>query len=202
MKNILIIPLLLLFISACNNSTPTFEKLSKDSIILAFGDSLTYGTGSTNDSSYPSLLSKYSFHKVINAGISGEVTGDGLIRLPALLDKHRPELLILIHGGNDIVKKIPQQQIIENLNQMIVEAKQRDIKVVMMGVPTFGLLSLESAELYAQVAEKHHVPIDLTTLPKILSSNSLKSDMIHPNNTGYKIMAENIFSLLINTGAL
>jgi len=99
---------LTLFISACDNKpVPVFNKLSQEAIILAFGDSLTYGTGASKGANYPSVLSALSTHTVINAGISGEISSNGLSRLPALLDKHQPELLILIHGGNDMLRKIP-----------------------------------------------------------------------------------------------
>ena len=195
--------LIFLFLSACEQSTPpVFEKISQGAVILAFGDSLTYGSGAPKNTDYPSVLSALSQHKVINAGIPGEISRTGLRRLPALLDQHQPELLILIHGGNDLLRRIPEQQIASNLRQMISEAKQRNIKVVMLGVPRLQLFLLSSAEIYQQLAEEQEIPIDLETLPEILGDNALKSDSIHPNSDGYKFMAENIFSLLVNAGAL
>ena len=104
--------LIFLFLSACEQSTPpVFEKISQGAVILAFGDSLTYGSGAPKNTDYPSVLSALSQHKVINAGIPGEISRTGLRRLPALLDQHQPELLILIHGGNDLLRRIPEQQI-------------------------------------------------------------------------------------------
>lgn len=194
--------IILLLLSACDKSTAVFEKLSPDAIILSFGDSLTYGTGASKNADYPSILSKLSSLKVINAGIPGEISRKGLIRLPGLLDQHQPELMVLIHGGNDILRNISQQQTRDNLNQMITLASQRGIKVVMLGVPKPSLLLLSSSEIYQQVAETQKIPIDLDTLPEILSSNYLKSDAIHPNNEGYKLMAKNIFNLLVKSGAL
>lgn len=198
----LFLALLILFLSACDKPTPVFEKMSQDAVILAFGDSLTYGTGALQNADYPSVLSKLSSLEVINDGVPGEISGDGVKRLPSLLDEYQPELLILIHGGNDMLRKIPQQQTINNLKQMIAEARQRNIKVIMMGVPKPSLLLMDSAEIYRQVAEQEKIPIDLETLPKILSTNHLKSDAIHPNADGYKLMAQNIFNLLVETGAL
>ena len=202
MKKILLI-LLFCWISACKQSTPdVYEKLVLGATILAFGDSLTYGTGASKGFNYPGLLSVKSHHKVINAGVPGEITLNGLNRLPALLDKHQPELMILIHGGNDMLRRVPQQQTVNNLKQMISEAKQRNIKVVMLGVPAPRLFLLSSAEIYQQIAEEQNIPIDLETLPKILGDNSLKSDTIHPNNEGYRLLADNIFGLLVDAGAL
>ncbi len=194
--------LFFLLLLACDKPTPIFEKISQDAVILAFGDSLTYGTGVSQNADYPSILSKLSSHEVINDGLPGEISGDGVKRLPDLLDEYQPELLILVHGGNDMLRKIPQQQTADNLNLMIDEAKRRDIKVVMLGVPKPSLFLMDSAEIYQQVAKQQKIPIDLDTLPKILSTNHLKSDAIHPNADGYRLMAENIFNLLIESGAL
>jgi len=202
MKKVLLL-VLTLFISACDNKPDlVFNKLSQEAIILAFGDSLTYGSGASKGANYPGVLSVLSAHTVINAGIPGEISSNGLSRLPALLDKHQPELLILIHGGNDMLRKIPQQQTSDNLKQMINEAQQRNIKVVMLGVPKFNLFLLSSSEIYQQVAEEYKVPVDLESLPHILSDNALKSDTIHPNDQGYRLMAENIYELLVEAGAL
>ena len=201
MKKI-VLCILFLFLNACGDSEKVFTPLAKDAVILAFGDSLTYGTGTNKRSSYPAILEKLTQHKVLNRGIPGEISSAGLKRLPELLDKHKPNLLILVHGGNDILRKIPHEQTIENLRKMITLAKQRNIKVVMLGVPSFGLLLLESADFYQQVATEEAIPIDLDILADILSSSTLKSDQVHPNAKGYQIMAEAIYKLLQDNGAL
>lgn len=85
---------------------------------------------------------------------------------------------------------------------MIEEAASRHIEVVMLGVPQPNLLTLTSADLYQRIAEDRNIPVDLNTLPDILGDNSLKSDMVHPNDAGYQLMAGNIFKLLQETGAL
>lgn len=189
-------------LSACNAPTPVFEKIADDAVILAFGDSLTYGTGASKHADYPYILSTLSSHRVINAGIPGEISKAGLTRLPRLLEQHQPELLILIHGGNDLLRRISPQQTLVNIEQMVMLAKQGDIKVVMLGVPELSLFLLESAEIYQQIADQQNIPVDLDTLPEILSNKSLKSDTIHPNDQGYQLMAEKIYDLLLSTGAL
>jgi lysophospholipase L1-like esterase len=206
MKKILFF-ILLLSLTACGKSEKVFSKLPSDAVIMAFGDSLTYGTGADKTQSYPNVLAKLSSHTVINSGIPGEISADGLKRLPALLDEQ--QLLILIHGANDILRNMPREQTAANLTGMIAEAKQRDIKVVMLGVPTFGLYSLlgltslESAKIYQQVAEAEKVPIDLESLPAIIDKRELKSeDKIHPNGQGYQRLGEAVFKLLQETGAL
>lgn len=192
----------LLFGVACNKPEPAMNKLPDDAVILAFGDSLTYGTGASAGHDYPSILSQQIGREVVNAGVPGEISQEGLERLPVELDKHQPDLLILTHGGNDILRKIPADQTRENLKAMIAEAKQRHIPVVLLGVPEFGLLFLHSAEIYAALAESEQIPNDLEVLPTILASKELKSDTVHPNDRGYQRLAETIAALLQKQGAL
>ncbi len=140
MKKILTLVIILLFVlSACNKPAPVFDKLSQNAVILAFGDSLTYGTGVSKGDDYPSILSNLSGRDVVNAGVPGEISQSGIARLAEFLEEYQPELLILIHGGNDILRNIPEQQTRNNLNQMIALVKQQNIKVVMLGVPILNL---------------------------------------------------------------
>lgn len=197
-----IIGFALLCCLGCHKTAAMLSKLPDDAVILAFGDSLTYGTGASSQHDYPHILAQLIGHEVINAGVPGEISGEGRQRLPALLDEYHPGLLILIHGGNDILRQIPADQTRDNLKAMIAEAKQRNISVVLIGVPKFGLVFLHSAEFYAELAKSENVPSDLESLPDILSSNELKSDTIHPNDQGYQRLAENIAALLQKQGAL
>jgi len=197
-----IIVVALSLITACGEQAPTLTKLPEDAVILAFGDSLTYGTGAANGHDYPSLLANAIGREVINAGIPGEISAAGLQRLPQLLDDYQPDLLILIHGGNDILHKIPADETRTNLQAMVNQAKQRNIAVVLMGVPELGLLFLHSAPLYQELAQAEQVPIDIETIPAILSNNALKSDTVHPNDAGYAKLADSIATLLQQQGAL
>ena len=79
-------------------------RLPVGATVLAFGDSLTSGVGVSKTESYPSVLARMTGLNVINAGVSGELTQEGLGRLPALLDEISPNLLILAEGGNDILR--------------------------------------------------------------------------------------------------
>jgi acyl-CoA thioesterase-1 len=201
MKNVLLaLPLLVL--TSCYKSSASLNKLPDQGVILAFGDSLTYGTGASARHDYPSLLARRTPHKVVNAGRPGEVSRDGLKRLPALLDRHRPDLMILIHGGNDMLRQIPAEQTAENLKQMITLAQNRRIDVVMLGVPAPNIFWLSSAGFYRDLAETMEVPVDLDTLPEVLADHTLKSDLVHPNDRGYERITDQIHDLLVDSGAL
>ena len=196
--------LILLFSTAaysCSDSSKQLATLGTDATILAFGDSLTYGTGAKPGEDYPSILANLSNLSVINAGIPGEISSKGLQRLPDLLNQHNPDLLILIHGGNDILKKLPRLEQKNNLLTMIKLATAKDIEVLMLGVPEPGIF-LKSAAIYEEISNETTIAGEFSILPDILGDQSLKSDIAHPNAKGYRQMADKIFEFLKDSGAI
>jgi acyl-CoA thioesterase-1 len=191
-----------LLLSGCGEDVPQLRPLGRHAVILAFGDSLTYGTGASEERSYPAVLQTLTGHRVVNAGVPGEQTPAGLARLPRALDDYQPQLLILCHGGNDMLRMKSKEAMQENLEQMVRLAKARGIEVVMLGVPRPALLGRASADAYQAVAKKMRVPLDEEVLPRVLSDNDLKSDQIHPNAKGYRLIAEALYHLLQKAGAL
>lgn len=125
-------------LAACSDKAKLLP-LDADATILAFGDSLTYGTGTSRDKAYPAVLEKLIGRKVINAGIPGEISKKGLARLPDLIEKYHPDLIILCHGANDILRKLDLTKARNNLQQMISLAKTNGSEVVLIGVPEFSL---------------------------------------------------------------
>ncbi|MBC7944570.1 MAG: arylesterase, partial [Burkholderiales bacterium] len=111
--------------TACSSNA--LPKLAANDVILAFGDSLTYGTGASEAESYPAVLAGLIGRKVIREGVPGETTEEGLRRLPAVLDEHEPALLLLCLGGNDLLRRIDETAIAANLRAMLVIAKQAGI---------------------------------------------------------------------------
>jgi acyl-CoA thioesterase-1 len=196
----LILMLLLLALAGCSDSTG-LTRLSDDAVILTFGDSLTRGTGAKDPDSYPSVLSALTGRHVINAGIPGELSEDGLKRLPALLDEHQPALLILCHGGNDILRKKDLNRMGENLRAMIALAQERNIPVVLLGVPQPSIF-LSSAEIYREIAESTGVVFIEDIIADVLGDKALKSDTVHPNGAGYRRIAEQVYSTLSDAGAI
>ena len=192
---------LALLLAACSTSVPSIAHLSPDAKILAFGDSLTYGTGAGREQSYPAVLEHLTGRHVVNAGVPGEITQQGLKRLPRLLDEVQPELLVLCHGGNDILHKKDLDAAADNLRQMIRAAQSRNIAIVLIGVPKPGFL-LSSADFYEEIAQEFNIPYEGEILADIESETSLKADTIHPNGNGYQVLAEAVFELLKKSGAI
>jgi len=189
-------------ITGCSDNEPKLSPLSSDSVILAYGDSLTFGYGANSETeSYPAILEKLTDLKVINSGIPGEVSQQGLARLPAVLAETKPNLVILCHGGNDLIRKLDNQQLKSNLDQMIKLIQQSGAEVMLIAVPRFSVL-LGVPELYVELATSHEIPIELTIISELERDASLKSDTIHPNAVGYKILAEHVYSLLLSSGGI
>lgn len=188
---------------ACSDNSPKLSPLSDDATILAFGDSLTFGTGAdhSHKQSYPAILQQLTNRTVINSGIPGEVSRDGLTRLAEDLEEYQPELVILCHGGNDLIRRLNQDELKSNLEQMISLIQSSGAEVILIGVPKFNL-TLAVPSLYAEVANKFFIPIELDILPELERDPKLKSDTIHPNSEGYKKLAQVVQQLLISSGAL
>jgi len=186
---------------SCGDPPPQLPKLSADAVILAFGDSLTYGTGVKDYQSYPAVLSQLIGREVVNAGVPGEVSAAGLKRLPIEIDRVDPDLLILCHGGNDMLRKKDMGQAEANIRQMIRLARGQGIPVLMLGVPKPGLF-LSAADHYQRIADDLQVPIEDEIIPELLGDNAYKSDAVHPNAKGYKRIAESVAALLKETGAI
>lgn len=191
---------LLLITGGCSDSS-RLERVPVDGVILALGDSLTYGTGAAKDQSYPAQLQQLSGRTVINAGVPGETSDKTLQRVKRLLEEHRPTLVILCIGGNDILRRKDLNQTEVNIQQIIDVAHQHSSQLVLMAVPEFGFY-LTAPEFYQRLADNNNLPLDDETIPALLRDKQFKSDPIHPNGKGYRKLADAIFSLLQRHGAL
>ena len=190
---------LCLALFACVSSPPPLSPLSKNATVLAFGDSLTYGTGAASADSYPAQLQKIIRRQVVAAGVPGETSEQALRRLPRLLRHHRPALVIVCTGGNDFCSVCRHN-------------KPKKISIAFCkrprcrggdGVNCRSEFSLWESNhpLYARVADGRWWMED-EIMKAVLHDNSLKSDRIHPNAAGYRRIAEAVAMLLARAGAI
>ncbi|WOH37719.1 GDSL-type esterase/lipase family protein [Thalassotalea fonticola] len=196
---ILTITSVLFLLASCGEAK--LSRLSYDAKILAFGDSLTAGKGVNKKFSYPATLANLTNLDVINAGVSGELTSAGLLRLPSVIAEHSVDVMILLEGGNDILQNKNLMDTKENLAQMIELAQLHNIEVVLIGVPKKSIFS-DSAAIYQELAEQYNLVFEDEIIADLLTSPSLKSDSVHFNKQGYSELAERIYELLQDNGAL
>ncbi len=192
--------LLLLLLWGCGER-PRMEPLPSDAIVLAFGDSLTFGTGAAEDESYPAQLEKMIGRQVVRAGVPGEVTAQALERLPAALDEHAPRLLLLCIGGNDFLQRLGNAQAERNVREMVKLARSRDIAVLLIGTPEPGF-TVSPPAFYAGIAKEYRLPYEQSIVGEVLKDRTLKSDAIHPNARGYQRIAERLAASLKERGAI
>ena len=185
-----------------DNSNEEFDgavMLPMDTKVVAFGDSITYGYKVDKEQNYPSQLSGLLQTEVINAGVNGETSREGLRRLPSVLEKYKPQILIICEGGNDILRRRSLVRTKENIAQMIQIAREKKIFVVLVGVPTVEVLTLTTAEFYHELADEFNIPLEDSALEEVLADNSLKIDQVHPNAEGYRILSNRLANLVTTT---
>ena len=190
-----------LLVTACTDSQPQLKRVPTASKIVAFGDSLTFGTGAKAPESYPAQLQILISRTVIRSGVPGEVSSAGLERLLGVLEEHAPALVLLCHGGNDLLRKKGPAGADANLRAMVKLIRASGAEVVLLGVPKPGLL-LSPASHYDRIAEDLHIPYLRDSLSDILGERDLKSDTVHPNAAGYRQLAVEMAELLRQVGAV
>lgn len=185
----------------CGERVPRVPAVGPNEVIVAFGDSLTYGTGAAESESYPAVLAQLIGRKVVRSGVPGEVTAHALARLPQVIDEHRPALMIVCLGGNDMLRRVDEAQVRRNLSEIIRTIRERGIGVVLVGVPKPALITSAPA-FYGELAKEFGIPYEGKVVTEVMYQLELKADPIHPNAKGYRRMAEAIATLLRKAGAV
>jgi acyl-CoA thioesterase I len=190
-KNILV--LLLTFLVGCQ--PPIANRNSMGKTIVCFGDSLTAGYGAEEGKDYPSVLGKRVNLPVINAGVSGDTTSDGLERLENDVLAHNPRMVIITLGANDFLRHVPKAETLRNMERIIDRIQKRGAMVVWATVKT-GFFSDEYAKDFKKLAQEKRILLVSDVLKDIMFNPQYKSDQIHPNTTGYALMAERIYKAI------
>ncbi len=189
------------WLAGCGGDVPRIARLGAGDVVLAFGDSLTHGTGAKAEESYPAVLGELISRTVIRAGVPGEQTAGGLARLPDVLDEHRPKLVIVCLGGNDMLRKGTPANIEANLREILKTIKSRGLDALLIGVPAPAVIA-RPPDFYSKLAKEFGIPYEGDIVTSVLYKADLKSDPIHPNAAGYRKMAEAVAELLRDAGAL
>lgn len=189
------------FLLAACDRAPTLPKLNTHDIIVAFGDSLTHGTGASTSDAYPAVLATLTGRTVINAGVPGDTTTSALQRLPAVLAEHQPRLVLLCLGGNDMLRKQPEAVTENNLRLLVQTVRSSGAEVMLIAVPEPKLFG-GAPDFYARVAKDMQLPLEDDVFSEVLKDNRLKSDPIHANAAGYRVVAERLADFLRDAGAL
>ncbi len=196
----------LLVLAACSRKV-TLSPLAAGSTVLAFGDSVTYGTGAQPGEDWPTLLAAMTGWRIVNAGVPGDTAEAGKERIRGLLGELKPALVIVEIGGNDFLRRRPAPVVREDVRSIVRQAKVAGAQVVLVAVPELSLLGAltrrpDDAALYAEIGRDEQVPVIADVFSDILASPELCADQIHPNAAGYRKMAEGIAAALRGFGLL
>jgi lysophospholipase L1-like esterase len=165
---------------------------SKGRNIICFGDSITFGYGVDPGQDYPSALAGKLNAPVINAGIDGDTSTEALRRLDADVLKRDPFLVIIEFGGNDFLREVPREITANNIKQMVEKIQARGAMVAIVDISA-GIFMREYRQAYAAIAREKGTIFIPSILSGIITNPSMKSDFLHPNAPGYKIIAETVF---------
>ena len=190
---------------AAAQPAPTRAETDHRPVIVAFGDSLSAGFGVDPGYSYPDYLQKeidrrgYKY-RVVNAGISGDTTTDGLERIQTVLAL-KPVIVILEFGGNDGLRGVPVESSRANLEQMVLVLQKAGVQIVLAGMtlpPNYGPEYIRAFQaIYQDLAKKYKLPL----IPFLLEgvgghAGLMQRDGIHPNAEGSRIVAGNVMQVL------
>lgn len=174
--------------------------------ILVFGDSLSAGYGIAVEQSWPSLLvqrltdAKLNY-AVANAGISGETTAGGRSRLPAALERFKPEVVVLALGANDGLRGLPVTQMRDNLVAMIDAAKARGARVLLIGMrlpPNYGAdYERQFEQTFTWVAKQEKVELlPFLLAPVATDANAFQADGVHPTAAAQPKILDHVWPAL------
>lgn len=179
-----------------NKSPKITNYPSNGKTIVILGDSLVQGVGATKDNDFPAVLSKLINEPIINMGVSGNTTADGLARVPEVIAED-PKIVLVLLGGNDYLRKISIEETFRNIDEIISNLQRKGAVVVLLGIQG-GILADKYEKYFEELAEKRGTLYVPNVLEGIIGRPNLMSDAIHPNDLGYQKIAEKIYPILNN----
>ena len=163
--------------------------------IIAFGDSLVQGVGASPGRDLVSVLSRRLGVPIVNAGRSGDTTGAALARLDSAVLARNPRVVLVLLGGNDMLRRVPRARMFENLDTIVTRIRARGAAVVLVSVE-LGFGTGSDGRAYEDLAARTSSALVRDILDGILGRQALMADGIHPNSDGYELMADRIEPVL------
>ncbi len=193
-----------LVLLACGRR-PKLSALPAGTTVLAFGDSVTHGTGADRGEDWPTLLAGLTGWQVINAGVPGDTAAAGTARIQALLDEHKPKLVIIEIGGNDFLRRRPADAVKRDLKTLVDASRAAGAIPLLIGVPEPSVMAVVAGKptdspIYAELGKEEKIPVISDVFSDVLSRPELRADTIHPNAAGYRRLADNLYSELKQSG--
>jgi acyl-CoA thioesterase I len=167
---------------------------SSGETIVAFGDSLVEGIGAIEGEDFVSVLSQRLQIPIINLGVSGDTTADGLIRVEDVLS-HNPKIVLVLLGGNDFLKRVPKEEIFQNLTEIITRIQDGGAIVILLGVQG-GVFRDGFEKEYEELSEILQTAYIPNVLDGLIGKPDYMFDALHPNTAGNMIIADKIFPVL------
>ena len=189
---------ILLLLTNCQNQLSHITNLNSGAgqNIIVLGDSITAGYGLNTEQAYPDLLSQKLNLPILNRGVSGDKTADGLTRLSEDVLSQEPWIVIIALGGNDFLRKVPKIKTEQNLRSIIAQVQARQAITVLLGM-NLGLFKDEYRDLYQRVAQETGSYLIPQVLKGIIDNpQHRQEDIIHPNARGQEILANRVASAL------
>lgn len=162
--------------------------------VVMFGDSLTVGVGSTEGNNITSLLSKKIKESVINMGVRGQTSSQGLARIDDILEKD-PKIVLVLFGGNDYLQGIPVEETFKNIDEIVTEIQDYGAVVILLGIQG-GILSDPYEVEFKKIAKNRGTLYVRSVLDGIIGNDDLMFDEVHPNDKGYALIVKKILPVL------
>ncbi|MFO7954691.1 GDSL-type esterase/lipase family protein [Thioalkalivibrio sp.] len=197
---------LVALVAACGGSGPgDFDPLPRQATVLAFGDSVTHGTGAGDGEDFPARLGAITGWTIINDGVPGDDANSARERLAPGLREHEPDLVLIWLGGNDFLSQREPASVKEDLRVLVGIVRDHGARPVLLGVPRASALGaatgrLQDDPIYRELAREEQVALIEGVLSGVLSERELRADPVHPNARGYRRIASEIAAALDDLG--
>lgn len=166
----------------------------KNQTVVAFGDSLIEGVGATPGNDFVSVVERNLRIEIMNKGLSGDTTTSALSRINEVLALE-PGIVIILLGGNDVIRRIPKGETFQNLERIIENFQSEGAVVILLGVRG-GILFDGYDKDFESLSKKHNTAYVSNVLDNLITNQKYMSDGIHPNDQGYAMIAKRVIPVL------